>query len=289
MRCAIRQSIGALGAALLLALPATAQVRPAADPMQLQSDSLTLRPGQRLAHATGQVHAFSSRFEIHCDEATATYAAGGGPRRIERLVASGQVRVRRLSDGLTATAQKATWDAAADTVVLEGDPLVQSAEDRLSGERMTFGVHAETLQVERPHLVTAPDAQTGRPLDVAADRLEVVDAGRHARFQGHVVALDGESVTRSDRLDAYLAPAKDGEPAQVKRLVFSGRVDSRRGRQQAGAARAVYDLAASRLTLEGSPWVREDGELLQGERIVVDTETGQARVTRAVVRVKGNP
>ena len=270
--------------ALVLALAATMAAAPAGR-LELTSDELSVEPGVRIALATGHVDARSAEMEVTCERGQALYdpPSAGHPRQIERLDASGQVHLVRRLDGLVADARKATWERATDRMVLVGDAVVRRGKDVLRGTKITVLFGSDGYDVEGPDVTL--DRSARGPAEVTATQLAVRDGGRSARFTGDVQLTQGELAAHGDRLDASL----DGSGADAQtlsRLVLSGRVRLAKGAMTATSRTATYDAATGDLALEGAPRVESAGDVLDGERIVINGQTGRAQATRAVAHVR---
>lgn len=275
-------------AALLLALLlASAVAMPArAEPIHLTSHTLTFQSGSRVAVAEGAVVARTRDFTLTATEARAHY---GSRRQVERLEALGDVRVVRASDGLDARGTAGTYEQASGRLVLTGSPVVTRNGDVLRGDRMVLFVRDDRLEVEQPRLRLAE--QPGREAaEVDSEWMVSTEGGAKSVFERSVVIRQGDLVATGDRLDARTAEGADGTGgnSDLRTLTLIGNVDALRGPQRARASRAIYDPATGDLILEGRPVVTEGANVIRGERIVVDGETGNARVSRARVRVRAD-
>lgn len=293
-----RRSLQLAGIALLVALSRGALAAPAAggETVELSSRTLTLHSGRKLALAEGEVVATTRDFVLRCREAEAHY---GEDRRVNRLVARGEVHVVRATDGLEARAERGEYDHLTGVLTLFDQPVVTRDGDVLRGEQMVVALREDRLEVTRPRVSLAE--RPGRAAaEVEAEHLVSREGGDRSTFERQVLIRQGDLTARGDRLfvttqrawrrDARprAAPAAidEADSARVRLLTLVGNVDAVRGTQQAQSSRAVYDVDTGDLVLEGRPVVRDGGDVLRGERIVIDGATGNARVERAVARVR---
>jgi lipopolysaccharide export system protein LptA len=168
----------------------------------------------------------------------------------------------------------------------------------------------------------AVDAQTVQhdkslPIEITADRLDVVQPDRIATFTGNVDAVQGDMVLSADRLRVFYngdgqnaapakgdgqnpasakgdgqnaAPAKsDGQNAapagagngSIRRIEAEGNVFLSSPRQTAQGERGVYDVASDQVTLNGSVVLTQGDDVIRGDRLEVDLTSGHSRVLAA--------
>jgi lipopolysaccharide export system protein LptA len=120
----------------------------------IHSDSLEIDNKQRLVTFTGHINAEMEDFVIHCEkmllyylEAPSSEGSGGENIQIDRIVATGQVRIIRSEGGL-ATAEKAVYTQADEKVILSGNPIVKQGEDTVEGSKITLYLKEKRSIVE---------------------------------------------------------------------------------------------------------------------------------------------
>ena len=141
MRPTQRRAI--LAAALLLAAPAVAQT-PFADldvdpeaALEMTADRMVVdREGGDIV-MTGDVTVAQGEMRLTGSRVEVLYGQGE-PRRIERIVATGDVTLVSAQDA--AEAQSAVYDVIARTVVMTGDVLVTQPSGIVASERMTVDI-----------------------------------------------------------------------------------------------------------------------------------------------------
>lgn len=150
------------------------------------------------------------------------------------------------------------------------------------------------------------------PIQIDAATLEVRDKSKIATFSGNVQVVQGDTTMKCQTLVVFYGaeegaaaaknassnePAAGSEPAAGKSAAASGqtaavphgaqdirRIEARGGvtvvtkEQNASGDLGVYDLKAKTITLTGNVVVTQGKNVLHGDRVVVDTTTGNARV-----------
>jgi lipopolysaccharide export system protein LptA len=145
-----------------------------------------------------------------------------------------------------------------------------------------------------------------QPVQIEAASLEVRDKSKMATFSGDVQVVQGDTTMKCQKLvvfygqevgiaqagaqggaqapDAKPAPALAPAPAGPKGAQNIRRIEARGGvtvitkDQNASGDLGVYDLINKTITLTGNVVVSQGQNVIHGERVVVDTVTGNARV-----------
>ena len=142
-------------------------------------------------------------------------------------------------------------------------------------------------------------ANKDAPVQIDAGTLEVHDKTKTATFSGNVQVVQGDTTMKchslvvfygqevglggSDNEVTATTPAKSnlGMPhgaQNIRRIEARGAVTVLTKDQSASGDLGVYDLKAKTITLSGNVVVSQGQSVIHGERVVVDTETGNARV-----------
>jgi lipopolysaccharide export system protein LptA len=137
------------------------------------------------------------------------------------------------------------------------------------------------------------------PVQIEAGTLEVHDKTKTATFSGNVQVVQGDTTMKchslvvfygqevglggSDSEVAATTPAKSnlGMPKgaqNIRRIEAHGAVTVLTKDQSASGDLGIYDLKTKTITLSGNVVVSQGQNVIHGERVVVDTETGNARV-----------
>lgn len=134
-----------------------------------------------------------------------------------------------------------------------------------------------------------------KPINIEADELEVDDAKKIATFKGSVSATQGDFNLKADELlVTYTAGSSDGNKAEggatpgaganIKRIDAKGNVKvTTQDNQEATSDWAIFDVEKQEITIgvNGDQNVRlkQDGNVLQGSRLVIDLATGRSNMT----------
>ena len=111
------------------------------------------------------------------------------------------------------------------------------------------------------------------PIDVAADRIEVQDRADRAIFAGNVHVKQAELTLDTARLTvAYTS----GGGVQIQRLDASGGVTVHSPSETARGAFGIYDLDRKLITLVGDVVLQREGSQINGQRLVIDLDSGRA-------------
>jgi lipopolysaccharide export system protein LptA len=133
------------------------------------------------------------------------------------------------------------------------------------------------------------------PIDVTADKLEMVDAQHLAIWRGNVEAVQNGSRLVADTLNVYFsgksaAPAKPAKAAgpggasvgqdwgAVQRLVAEGHVFFVSQDQTARGEHAVYELEPDTITMTGDIVVVQGDNVVKGDKLVIQVKTGHADI-----------
>jgi lipopolysaccharide export system protein LptA len=135
-----------------------------------------------------------------------------------------------------------------------------------------------------------------QPVQIEAATLEVRDKSKTATFSGHVEVVQGDTTMKCQTLVVMYGQevglGADGAPAAAAKTVPGmpqgaqniRRIEARGGvtvitkDQTASGDLGVYDLKSKTITLSGNVVVSQGQNVIHGERVVVDTTTGNARV-----------
>jgi len=137
------------------------------------------------------------------------------------------------------------------------------------------------------------------PVQIEAATLEVHDKTKTATFSGNVQVVQGDTTMRCRSLVVFYgqeigigetgaevttgtaakSPLGGTKGAQnIRRIEARGAVTVLTKDQSASGDLGIYDLKNKTITLSGNVVVSQGQNVIHGERVVVDTETGNARV-----------
>lgn len=123
------------------------------------------------------------------------------------------------------------------------------------------------------------------PVDITADELEVLNAQCLAIWRGSAEALQDNSRLRADVLRIKYAPSRSvrqgaGQAScgDLQSMEAEGSVYYVTPQQRVRANAAVYDAASETITMTGDVVAAQGLNVLRGERLVINVNTGQARM-----------
>jgi lipopolysaccharide export system protein LptA len=114
---------------------------------------------------------------------------------------------------------------------------------------------------------------TDAPVDVASDRIEVLDRADRSIFSGNVDVRQGNLRLNASRLTVAYA---DTGGIQIQRLEASGGVTLRSPSETARSQFAIYDLDRRLVTMIGGVTLDRGANHIQGGRLVLDLDSGRA-------------
>lgn len=131
-----------------------------------------------------------------------------------------------------------------------------------------------------------PDGGTGtgarspsnlkHPVEISADKLEILARKNQAIWVGHVKARRGSTHLSCDRLVAHYTSTQE-----VVRLECTGGVEVTDGNRWARGARADFDNVAGILVVTGSPEARQGPNQMWGTKVTFYIETDLLEVEQA--------
>jgi lipopolysaccharide export system protein LptA len=137
------------------------------------------------------------------------------------------------------------------------------------------------------------------PVQIEAATLEVHDKSKTATFSGNVQVVQGDTTMRCRSLVVFYgqevglgetggeatastalktSPGGNKSAQNIRRIEARGAVTVLTNDQSASGDLGIYDLKTKTITLSGNVVVSQGQNVIHGERVVVDTETGNARV-----------
>ena len=137
-----------------------------------------------------------------------------------------------------------------------------------------------------------------QPVKIQSDGLVVRDKDKMATFTGNVHVTQGDTEMRSKVLVVYYldsskpgpapattmktaqpgAPPGSGEQQQIKRIEATGGVLVTQKDQNAAGDNGTFDMQSNTVTLNGNVVVTRGKDVVRGQRLVVDLNTGVSRI-----------
>ena len=145
---------------------------------------------------------------------------------------------------------------------------------RLAPALLLIGLAGPAL-AQAPIAFGGVKADISAPVEVAADALSVDQATGKATFSGNVQISQGEMRLQAATVTVTYAGA---DRRRISSLEAEGEVTLVSGPDAAEAARASYDVEAGRVVLTGDVLISQGQNVLTGQVVTVDLETGSAQV-----------
>ncbi len=212
--------------------------------LEVESDNgIEWRRNEQVLIARGNAVAKRGNSRVDADELRALYRDRDGQSEIYRIIATGNVKLSSETD--VATGDQAIYDID-DAVVV------------LTGKDLRYKTPNETLTAE--------------------ESLEYWETERMAVARGNAVAVADDRTLRGDVLTARFEAGKNGEN-ELSRIDGDGNVTIRTSTDFVVGNQGVYDAKTGIATLVGSVKITRGENQLNGDRAVVDLNTGVSRLT----------
>lgn len=127
---------------------------------------------------------------------------------------------------------------------------------------------------------TRPNA----PIEIEADSLEVQNKAQTATFVGNVIVTQDDMKLRADRLVVFYARQPDtaagaGKGGRIDKIEAKGAVHiSSKDNQSADGDWANYMVKDRQIEMGGKVVLRQEGNVISGEKLRVDLNTGVSRI-----------
>ncbi len=116
------------------------------------------------------------------------------------------------------------------------------------------------------------------PTDITADYSEVIQSQCLSTWSGAVEALQGRTRIRADKIVVRSSQAGD-RCGDMDRLEAEGQVYFVTPERTVRADSAIYVFSAETVTLTGNVIVVQGKSVVRGDRLVINTKTGQAQMS----------
>ena len=156
----------------------------------------------------------------------------------------------------------------------------------VAGLTVAVPAMAATQTAAMPKVYQGLGMSSDQPVQIESEQLEVHQDENVALFSGHVVARQGQTVLKSDKLTVYYtgAPLGDAQaqasqqPQQIRRLEATGNVLVTSADQTASGESAVFDTAANTIVLTGNVVLTQGENVIRGARLNINVATNQAKM-----------
>ena len=123
-------------------------------------------------------------------------------------------------------------------------------------------------------------AKSDQPIDIEADKLEVLDAEKRAIFSGNVIAKQGGMTLRTRELSVDYTGSQglSGSNANITRIKATGKVlITTDNNQTATSDWADFQVIEQVMTIGGNVVLSQGENVIKGDRLVIDLKTGRSR------------
>ncbi len=123
---------------------------------------------------------------------------------------------------------------------------------------------------------------TSLPIEITADNLKVLQKDQVAVFEGKVEAIQGNIRLTSDKMTVFYRGGGEekkaaGQPA-VSKIIVEGNVFLANPRETAKGREGVYDVDRTMVTLSGDVVLTRDKNVLNGNKLVYNMDTGKSEL-----------
>jgi len=198
--------------------------------------------------------------------------------------------------------------------VFQGTVIVTQKGNRLSGERLAVDTNRRRMTMSGPGRVSGTfeggatdgrsakpkqstggfstvssgvggnftdlSASSGEPTSIEADNLIVEDDKGQATFTGKVVVVRGGNRIAAGTLTVFYAGGAAG--SQLNKITAKDHVVIHApGNQTASGDNLLYEPAKNQLLITGNVTVSQGGNIVNGQKLVVDLDTGESHFVTA--------
>lgn len=140
--------------------------------------------------------------------------------------------------------------------------------------------------------VSGLQQDTGAPVEVTADSLQVDQAAGNAVFTGNVLIVQGAMRLAAAEVRVTYAKAADGtlDTGTIDSMTASGGVTLATETEAAEAAEAVYSPQSGELVMTGDVLLTQGGNSISGQTLTIDLNTGAGQMggrVRTVLQTGG--
>ncbi len=191
--------------------------------------------------------------------------------KVEHIEAHDGVEI--VSEGRKASAEKAVYDYAHNTVQMDGHARVSEGVNSLSGERIWFWIKGNRKLLCEPNavLVVAGKSELGLEgvpeefgdTEIRANQIIYDESKRQADLIGHVRVRNQQVAMNCGEVQLFLKEDNEIDWIEAHKEVII-QSDGRK----ALADKATYEADEGKFTLEGHPMVKQGRNVMTGDRII---------------------
>ena len=118
-------------------------------------------------------------------------------------------------------------------------------------------------------------ANEKKPIEIIADSMEWNKQDGQAIAIGNAKAVQDQTTIKADKIIAVLS---EDNSQQITKLEAIGKVTFLKDRQLATGNKAIYFLNQDKVIITGSVELKRDGNILKGEKLIIDFLTGLSKM-----------
>ena len=123
------------------------------------------------------------------------------------------------------------------------------------------------------HLNIYPEAR--KPIEILADSMEWNKQLNQAVAIGNARAIQGQTTIKANKIIAVLS---EDNNQQIKELKAIGKVVFLKNKQLATGDKATYYLNQDKVIITGNVELKNDGNIIKGEKLIIDFLTGLSKM-----------
>ncbi|HEX9646280.1 MAG TPA: LptA/OstA family protein [Alphaproteobacteria bacterium] len=125
------------------------------------------------------------------------------------------------------------------------------------------------------------EADSNAPVEITSDAMEWLNTQRIAIARGNADAIQGRYHLHAEVLTAHLNQASGETLDRIRLIEAEGNVRLTTPQETASGKTGVYDVERKVATLEGEVVLTQGDNVLRGERLVMNLETGRSTLVGA--------
>ena len=118
------------------------------------------------------------------------------------------------------------------------------------------------------------------PIQIEADRLEIIDNENTARLTGNVNVVQGSTILKAGKLTVYYLKGnnRNANSNGIRKIVASGKVAVRSQDNRATADSASVDMVTDIVTLSGNVFISQGNNVAKGCEVTVNLRTNVSKI-----------
>ncbi len=132
---------------------------------------------------------------------------------------------------------------------------------------------------------------TGLPVEITADQLEINQADGTAAFVGNVIIGQGEMRLLAESVRVEYASGDGDVTGKVERLIASGGVTLVNGDEAAEAREATYTISTGLIIMSGGVIMTQGRNALSADRMIINLNAGTGQLegrVKTIIQTGGN-